>query len=544
MPRARRAIRTLLDAAPRGGHAAAKVARDAAAKCAGLLNPAASATVVSEPAVSASAALAAIRRIQLRWSAESWIRTGSGCGHAATPADTRWTARDVRGKRRAMLEQPELRYARCGGLNLAYQVIGDGALDILEVPGLLNHIEVIWENPGLVRYVERLARIGRVILMDRRGTGLSDRIRGGSRPTLAERAGDIGAVLDAAGSTSAVLIGIADGGLVAIEYAAQRPERVRALILYATGPSWVQRPDYPYGLSAEVVDEVLARIEREWGTGTMAAPFGDDSPVAREFFARVERRACTPRAASALMRNSFTDDVRGRLADVRVPTLVVQRRDHPAWPFEGGVYLAEHIAGARLVEDRSPFAVLVEFRERRALGDAVEEFLTGVAAMPSAERVLAAILFTDIVDSTGRAAALGDAAWRALLEAHDRAVRDAVDAAGGQIVDRAGDGVLVRFDAVERAVRCAQAILGATRRLGLTLRAGVHAGDCELRGDRLAGLTVHIGARIAALAAPGEVLVSEVVPRLAAGCELAFDERGLHELRGVPGTWRLFTVRA
>jgi class 3 adenylate cyclase/pimeloyl-ACP methyl ester carboxylesterase len=443
-----------------------------------------------------------------------------------------------------MLEQPEVRYARCGGLNLAYQVIGEGAFDLLEVPGLLNHIEVIWENPGLVRYVERLARIGRVILMDRRGTGLSDRLRSGARPPLAERAGDIGAVLDAAGSTRAVLIGIADGGPVAIEYAAQHRERVQALILYATGPSSVQRPGYPHGRPPKVVDDILERVEREWGTGTMAAPFGDESAAAREFFARVERRACTPRAAVALMRTNFTDDVRDRLADVRVPTLVVQRRDHPAWPYEGGVYLAEHIPGARLVEDRSPFAALVEFRERRALGDAVEEFLTGVAAMPSAERVLAAVLFTDIVDSTGRAAALGDAAWRALLEGHDRAVRDAVANAGGRIVDHAGDGVLIRFDGVERAVRCAQAILGATRRLGLTLRAGVHAGDCEVRGDRLAGLAVHVGARIAALAAPGEVLVSDVVPRLAAGCDLAFDDRGIQALRGVPGEWRLFAVRA
>lgn len=291
------------------------------------------------------------------------------------------------------------------------------------------------------------------------------------------------------------------------------------------------------------MEDVLARVEREWGTGTMAAPFGDDSPAAREFFARVERRACTPRAAVALMRTNFSDDVRHRLPDVRVPTLVLQRRDHPAWPYEGAVYLAEHIAGARVFEDASPFAALVEFRERRALGDAVEEFLTGVAAMPSAERVLAAILFTDIVDSTGRAAALGDAAWRALLEAHDRAVRDAVDGAGGRIVDRAGDGVLVRFDGVERAVRCAQAILSATRRLGLTLRAAVHAGDCEVRGEQLAGLAVHIGARIAALATPGEVLVSDVVPRLAAGCDLAFDDHGTHTLRGVPGEWRLFAVR-
>ncbi|MDX2166271.1 MAG: adenylate/guanylate cyclase domain-containing protein [Deltaproteobacteria bacterium] len=442
-----------------------------------------------------------------------------------------------------MLEAPEIRYARCGGLNLAYQVIGEGPLDILEVPGLLNHIEVIWENPGLVRYVERLARIGRVILMDRRGTGLSDRIRGDARPTLAERAGDIDAVLDAAGSHRAVLIGIADGGPVAIEFAAQHAERVQALILYATGPSCVQRPDYPYGLPPAVVEEVLARVEREWGTGTMAAPFGDDSPAAREFFARVERRACTPRAAVALMRTNFGEDVRHRLGDVHVPTLVVQRRGHPAWPFEGGEYLAQHIAGARLREDRAPFAALVEFRERRVLADAVEEFLTGAAAMPNAERVLAAILFTDIVDSTGRAAAAGDAAWRGLLDAHDRAVRDAVADAGGQIVDHAGDGVLARFDGVERAVRCAQGILSATRRLGLTLRAGIHAGDCEVHGDRLAGLAVHIGARVAALAGPGEVLVSEVVPRLAAGCDLAFDDRGVHTLRGVPGEWRLFAVR-
>lgn len=441
-----------------------------------------------------------------------------------------------------MLEQPPVQYAQSGALHIAYQVVGEGPIDIVEVPGMLNHLEVMWETPGLVRFIERLARLGRVILFDKRGMGLSDRLPHDATPTTEERADDVRAVMDAAGSAKAVLLGVADGGVVAMQYAAMYPERVQALVLHSTGPCGIRKADFPYGPDAALAEQLLRRVERDWGTGIMARALGDRSDAAAEFFGRVERRACPPRAAAALMRIGFDIDVRHLLPAIRVPTLIVHHRDHPAWPVGGARYLAEHIPGARLIVQESPFSLLVEFSERRGVTESVEEFLTGAPAMPGPERLLTVLLFTDIVGSTGRAAALGDRAWRDVLDDHDGVIRRLVEAAGGHCVKTTGDGVLARFDGAVRAIRCAQAIVAEVKRLGLAVRAGVHAGECERLGDDLAGIAVHVGARVAELAGAGEVLVSGTVRDLVLGAGIEFDDRGQHVLRGVPGTWPVLAV--
>jgi class 3 adenylate cyclase len=437
----------------------------------------------------------------------------------------------------------EVRYARSGELSIAYQVVGSAALDLVEVSGFLNHLEITAEEPGLVRFVDALARFSRVLLFDKRGVGLSDRLPADVVPTLDERIDDVRAVMDAVGSREAVILGIADGGPVAARFAAAYPERTRALILDATTACGRQRPGYPWGPTAEMVEAWAGIIERAWGTGVMAEAFPDTAPEVRQAFARMERRACTPRAAAALMRAALETDVRDVLPVIRAPTLIVHHRDHPVFPVAGARYLADSIPGARYHEHSFPFSPLDEICSRKGLADAVEEFLTGSVTPEDAGRILAAVLFTDIVDSTARAAALGDRRWHDVLDDHDTRARAAVERAGGRVVKTTGDGVLAHFDAVGRAVRCAQEIVAEGRRLGLAVRAGVHAGECEVRSDDLAGMTVHVGARIAALAAAGEVLVSGTVRDMVIGSDLAFEERGRHVLRGVPGEWTVLAVR-
>jgi class 3 adenylate cyclase/esterase/lipase len=437
----------------------------------------------------------------------------------------------------------EVRYARSGELSIAYQVVGRAALDLIEVSGFLNHLETTAEEPGLVRFVDALARFSRVLLFDKRGVGLSDRLPTDVVPTLAERIDDVRAVMDAVGSHQAVILGIADGGPVAVKFAATYPERTRALILDATTACGRQRPGYPWGPTAKMVEAWAEVVERDWGTGVMAQAFPDTAEEVRQAFARMERRACTPRAAAALMRAALETDVRDVLPAIRVPTLVVHHRDHPVFPVAGARYLANTIPGARYREHGFPFSPLDEICARRGLAEAVEEFLTGSVTPEDAGRVLAAVLFTDIVDSTARAARLGDRRWHDVLDDHDARTRAAVERAGGRVVKTMGDGVLARFDAVGRAVRCAQAIVAEGHRLGLAVRAGVHAGECELRSDDLAGMTVHVGARVAALARAGEVLVTGTVRDLVIGSDLAFEERGRHVLRGVPGEWTVLAVR-
>jgi class 3 adenylate cyclase len=349
--------------------------------------------------------------------------------------------------------------------------------------------------------------------------------------------------MDAAGSGAATILGIADGGPVAITFAVRHPVRTRALVLESAFPSGRARPDYPWGPSADALERWFAVVERDWGTGVMARPFRDPRPEVRHAFARMERRACTPRAAAALTRAATEIDVRDLLPAVRAPTLVVHHRDHPFHPVEGARLLAAGIPGARYVENTFAFSALDEVAARRGLVEAIEEFLVGSAGPTDADRFLAAVLFTDIVDSTGRAAALGDRRWRDVLDEHDRRVRATVERAGGRVVKSTGDGVLACFDGAARAARCARAIAAEAPHLGLLVRAGLHAGECERRGDDLAGMTVHVAARIAALAGPGEVLATGTIRDVLVGTDVAFEERGRHVLRGVPGEWLVVALR-
>jgi pimeloyl-ACP methyl ester carboxylesterase len=436
---------------------------------------------------------------------------------------------------------PQTRYAPCGDLSIAYQVVGDGPRDLVIVPGWLWHIELFWNDPGYHQFMQGLTDFARVIAYDKRGTGMSDPIS--RAPTLDERMDDVRAVLDAVGSERATVFGVSEGGPISALFAAAHPERTEGLIVYGSIVCGANDPNAPGGGKwPAMFARVMATIDR-WGEGETigwAAPSAD-SPAARRATGLLERAAMSPAMARANMVSNLEHmDVRPVLPTVRVPTLVLHRRDDPM-PIEHARYYAEHIPGARLVElegsDHWPFVGDVE----AILGE-IEEFMTGARAAHESDRVLATVLFTDIVSSTERAAALGDNAWRAVLGRHDEVVREQLKAHGGREVKHTGDGFLASFDRPARAVRCATSIASEITALGIDVRAGLHTGECEMRGDDLGGLAVHIGARIGALAGPGEVLVSGTVRDLLLGSGIEFADRGSHELKGVPGDWRLFAV--
>jgi pimeloyl-ACP methyl ester carboxylesterase len=332
---------------------------------------------------------------------------------------------------RAVTLSGEVRYTRSGDLSIAYQVAGSGPIDLVEVSGFLNHLETMAEEPGLLRFVAALTRFSRVVLFDKRGVGLSDRLPADAVPTLAERVDDVRAVMDAVGSQQAVILGIADGGPVAAAFADTHPERTRALVLSGTTACGRQRQGYPWGPTAEVAQGWGAVVEHHWGTGVMAGAFPDSADDVRQVFARMERRACTPRAAAVLVRAAVETDAREVLPTIRAPTLVIHHRDHPVFPVEGARYLAEHIPGARYREHGFPFSPLAELCARKGLAEAIEEFLTGSAPPADADRVLAAVLFTDIVDSTGHVAELGDRGWHDVLDDHPARACDRRAAAAG-----------------------------------------------------------------------------------------------------------------
>jgi pimeloyl-ACP methyl ester carboxylesterase len=431
----------------------------------------------------------------------------------------------------------ETRYAKSGDVHIAYQVIGQGATDVVLVPGFISHVEEWWEQPLSARFLERLASFSRLILFDKRGTGLSDREAG--VPTLEQRMDDVRAVLAAAGSERAAVLGISEGGAMSVVFAATYPERTAALVLYGTFAefrSWVPTP--------EQLEHFLHAIDEGWGTGgslPQFAPSLADDPRFRRWWARHERLGASPGAAMALMRMNSEIDVRHVLPAIRVPTLVLHRTGDVAVDVEASRYQAAHIPGARYVEltgaDHVPFVGDAE----PILGE-IEEFLTGARPIPEPDRVLATVLFIDIVGSTERAAELGDRRWRDQLGAHHAAVRRELDRFRGREVDTAGDGFLTTFDGPARAVRCAGAIVEAVRSLGLEVRAGLHTGEIELLSGGIAGIAVHIAARVAGLASPGEVLVSSTVKDLVAGSGLRFADRGTHRLKGVPDGWRLFAA--
>jgi pimeloyl-ACP methyl ester carboxylesterase/class 3 adenylate cyclase len=436
---------------------------------------------------------------------------------------------------------PEIRYAKSGDVHLAYQVVGEGPRDLVLVPGWVSHLEYEWEEPRFSRFLRRLASFSRLILLDRRGTGLSDRVA--ALPSLEQRMDDVRAVMDAAGSARAAIFGISEGGPMAMVFGATYPERVSALVLCATFARLTQAPNYPLGVPPEVFEAFIERMRESWGQGATVdgfAPTLAADEQFRETWARMERFAVSPAGFQALMRIVNETDARGILSAIRVPTLIVHRSGDLIVRVNQARYLAAHIAGARFVEtggtDHFPWV------GDDAMVDEVEEFLTGARHAVETDRVLATILFSDIVASTEHAARIGDRRWREVLEGYLSLVRRQLVQFRGREVDTTGDGVLASFDGPARAIRCASAIRAGVRSLGIEVRAGLHTGECAIIGDKVGGIAVHIGARVAAAARPGEVLVSATVKDLVAGSGIDFEPRGVHTLKGVPGEWSLYAV--
>ena len=438
---------------------------------------------------------------------------------------------------------PETRYARSGDVHIAYQVFGEGDLDVVLVPGYTTHVELVWEHEPSARFMERLASFARVISFDRRGSGLSDPVA--EAPTFEQRMDDVRAVMDAAGSERAALIGISEGVPMSILFAATYPQRVHALVCSGGMARSTYADDYPWAVPAEALVEAgLELILPHWGDGSLievVAPSQADDPQSRAFFGRMQRATASPGMMTALARMFLDVDVRDVVPTVHAPALVIHRVHDRLVNVRHGRWLAEHLPNARLVElpggDHFPWYEGAD----EWLGE-VQEFLTGSRPLPEPERVLATVLFTDIVDSTRTAAELGDHRWREILERHQRAVRDTLGRFQGREVKSTGDGVLATFDGPARAIRCARAIVEESEPLGIRIRAGLHTGECEVMGDDIGGIAVHIAARVSALAQGGEVLVSRTVKDLVVGSGIAFADRGAHTLKGVADTWQLHAV--
>ena len=440
---------------------------------------------------------------------------------------------------------PTTRYAHSGEASIAYQVTGEGALDMLFLPGWISQVEQLWEAPAMRRYLERLSVFNRVILFDRRGTGLSDRLLEGQ--TLEQDAQDALAVLDAAGSERAALFAYGLGGAVAAHLAAEHPQRVGALIMYSAVARTAWAPDYDWALTREERGALIEANVNGWGEtessalATLAPSIADD-PAMLGWFARMQRLAASPMEARQMFRAMADIDVRSTLPRVSVPTLVMHRKQDVAWDVRHSRYIAEQIPGARYVEldgaDSLPFV-----GDSDAIIEEVEEFLTGGRLRGELAPALLTVMFTDIVDATVHAARLGDGRWRDLLAHHDERVREELARYGGREVKTVGDGFLAVFDGPPtRGLRCALAITKVARELGVEVRVGMHTGECELIGEDVGGMAVHIASRVGDLAGPGEVLTSGTVYGTVVGGPLRFEDRGLHELKGVPGRWPVFAL--
>jgi class 3 adenylate cyclase len=435
------------------------------------------------------------------------------------------------------------RYARAGDVSIAYQVVGSGPVDVVFAPGFISHVELTWEDPLWTPHYERLASFSRLVLFDKRGTGLSDPVPGPA--TLDERTDDLLAVMDAAESERAAIFGISEGGSMAALFAATFPQRTSSLVLYGAWPRMLRAPDFPFGIEPKELAKLVALADR-WGEGVALSSFAPSlasDPRARESWARLQRAAASPGMVRDLFRLYPDLDIRDILPAIRAETLVLHRAGDRVVPVGCGRYLAEHIPGARYVELQGDDHLWIA-GDTDALLDEVEEFVTGSRHSPEPDRILATILFTDIVGSTEQAAVTGDQRWAAVLAAHHAAVRRQLERFRGREIDTAGDGFFVAFDGPARGIRCAVAIRDAVRSLGLEIRAGLHTGECEKVGDKLTGIAVNVGARVVGLAGSGEVLVSSTVVDLVAGSGLVFEDRGEHELKGVPGPRRLFAVAA
>jgi class 3 adenylate cyclase len=423
-------------------------------------------------------------------------------------------------------------------------VLGDGPLDLVFIPWWGTNVDVMWEDASIARFLARLAAFSRLICFDKRGTGISDPVPLAALPTLEQWTDDVATVMRAAGSERAALFAHAQGSQMALLFAATRPAETSALILADASARQYGEADRPGSFSIDGRALSLDRVEQAWGTGEnldFLAPGAAGDERFRHWCARYERLSLTPRTVRAVVAADFERDLRGILPAIRVPTLVLHRARNRFIGVEHGRLLAQQIAGARFVEIPGEDH-LFHVGETDAMLGEIEEFLTGVRAAPGADRVLATLLFTDIVGSTERAALLGDRAWRELLDSHQRIVRRELERWRGREVELAGDGLLARFDGPARAIRCACAIAAAVRALGIEIRAGLHTGEVELAGEALRGIAVHIGARVAGEAGAGEVLVSSTVKDLVAGSGIRFADRGMRALKGVPEPWRLFAA--
>jgi pimeloyl-ACP methyl ester carboxylesterase len=445
------------------------------------------------------------------------------------------------------MSPPRTQYAKSGPASIAYQIVGEGPIDVVLVLGFATHVELQWELPAFRCFFERIASFARLILFDKRGTGLSDPVT--EVPTLEQRVDDLRAVMDEAGSERAVLFGISEGGPMSILLAATHPDRVHALVLSGAMARTTEAPDYPWASPADALREAAAEfIAPYWGVRPegmveLFAPSAADDPAVVEFTGRMERSAASPAMVRQIFEMFLDVDVRGVLPAIHVPTLVLHRRGDRVVNYRAGRYLAERIPGARYVElpgiDHLPWSGDAE----AVLGE-IEEFLTGTRTAPEPERVLATVMFTDIVGSTQQAATLGDERWRELLARHQTAVRRELTRFRGREVKMLGDGCLCTFDGPARAIRCGLAITEASRSLGLDLRIGLHCGEVELMDDDVGGIAVHIAARIGDVAGAGEVLVSSTVKDLVAGSGIEFADRGATPLKGIADEWRLYAAVA
>jgi len=436
------------------------------------------------------------------------------------------------------MQQPVTRYAKCGDVHIAYQTFGEGSVNLVVAPPFVSNIENYWDEPDFARWLHRFGSYARCVMFDKRGTGMSDRVA--ELPGLDVRMEDLTAVMDAVGLERSAVMGVSEGGPLAALFAATYPERCDALVLYgsfARFASWLP--------TEEALAQFLDYIEQAWGTGgslPFFAPTRGNDPAFQHWWGRFERLGASPAAATALMRMNSQIDISELVPTIRVPTLVIHRTDDVTINVNGGRFLAEHIPGARYLElpgkDHIPFVG----DNAGEIADAIQEFLTGSRAPVEIDRVLATVLFTDIVGSTERAAALGDSRWRKLLDDHHITIRRNLTRFRGREVKTTGDGILATFDGPARGVRCACAIAEEIHSLGIDVRAGLHTGECEIMGEDVGGIAVHIGARVASLAGAGEVLVSRTVKDLVAGSGLRFADRGSQTLKGVPGDWQIYAV--
>ena len=443
-----------------------------------------------------------------------------------------------------MLNMPATHYAEADNLNIAYQVCGSGPVDLVYVPGLYNHVEAVWDLPGFPEWMERLTRFARVITFDKRGSGMSDAVV--TPPTLEQRMADVGAVMDAAGCRTAWLLGVSEGGPMSILFSATYPERTQGLVLWGTYARYCRAPDYPWGPEKEAWLQTLRERSADWGdpagvSPDFVGPSMSKNAVFRQAVARVCRSAFSPRTMLQTWALAVDIDVRGILSSVSVPALVLSRRGDLVVPCDHGRFLASHLPRAEfhLLEgaDHLPHMMGDE-----ALG-LLEEFVTGERPDDiNIDRTLASVLMTDIVGSTDLAARLGDKEWRRLLDRHDDVTEREIGRFKGRVVDRAGDGMLATFDGPARAIACARTLRRSVAGLDLQIRAGLHLGEVEVRGDRIGGIAVHVAARIMAAAGADEVLVSRTIKDVVAGAGVTFTPRGTHSLKGIDGSWELYAV--